>query len=668
LRLRLALIFTAVALLYAGPALLPGRVLLPVDAPRDALAWKRDPALRVRVSNSLLSDPVVQFAVWDGEVRRMLSRGEMPWVNRFAGDGGPLFANPQTALFSPFTWPRLLFGLHGWALAALLKLIVAALCAYWLARELDVAPNDAIVSAIVYACSGEMIVWLLFPHTNVLAFLPGFLAACLCLIRQPEEKHAALVIVFAALITAGGHPETLLVGVGGCIVFLIWSSERSHKWGLLGAIPAAVGSLFGFLLLGVVLVPFALLVQNSDAAAARALTVHPFRIWTVISQFVPGILGSPLRGELDLTALPHAEAFSIRAGAFVGAIVLIAIAVAWRELPDVLRRGLKIGAIALVVSWCPPGIERALRNVPMIRLLALEYCATLFILFAAMAAGPALRVLASRPRRKLGLLLVIAGAALLVAGIIPALPPMRPTLVSMAHDLIVQLKASGQLQQASSVYEQRLTYYLAAAGATALRRIALPGLIWLLGGIGLILGRHRIVVLAALAELFAFGLGFNPAVPLSDAPPMPSAIAKIRSLDPHGRWLIAANFEVFPANLGTNYGVRDVVSYDVLTSKPRVDELLAAGYDPLLHTIPRQLSPANLAVLARLGVRYVINSDGSVTEVSNTIPQPMPVNTRPAGIELGAMLSIAAFLLCIGWLRLYRSTSDTIPTWSDVHS
>jgi hypothetical protein len=180
----------------------------------------------------------------------------------------------------------------------------------------------------------------------------------------------------------------------------------------------------------------------------------------------------------------------------------------------------------------------------------------------------------------------------------------------------------------------------------------------------LILGRHRIVVLAALTELFAFGLGFNPAVPLSDAPPIPSAIAKIKSLDPHDRWLIAANFEVFPANLGTNYGVRDVVSYDVLTSKQRTDELLAAGYDPLLHTIPQQLSPANLAALARLGVRYVINRDGSVTEIPNTIPQPIPANNRPAGIELGAMLSLIAFVLCIGWLRLYRSTSDAIPTWS----
>jgi hypothetical protein len=664
LRLRLALIFAAVALLYAGPALLPGRVFFPADLLRDSLAWKRDPSVRVRVSNSILSDPVVQFEPWNAEVRRMVARGEMPWVNRFAGDGGPLFANPQTALFSPFNWPPLLLGMHGWVFAGLLKLFFAALGAYWLARELEVGRDEAIVSGLVFACCGLMIVWLLHPHTNVLALLPGFLAACLRLIRQPEQKHAALVIALAALLTAGGHPETLMAGVLSAIAFLLWHCERTHKWGGLGTMPALTGSLFGFLLMAVVTLPFALIAQSSYTALARPSVAHPFRLWTVVSQLVPGILGSPLRGELDLTALPQAEPFSIRAGAFIGAIVLLAIVVAWRELPHALRRGLKIGLVGLLISWCPPGIDRAFHNVPLIRLMALQVWATPFVLFASIAAGPALFILTSRPRRKLGVLLAIAGLAMLIAGVLPALPPMRPTLVSIAHDVIERLKATGHLQQATSVYEQRLTYYLAAAGATALRRIALPGLMWLIAGIALLRGKRKLVIGAALIELFAFGIGFIPSVPIGDVPPMPAAIAQIKKLDPDNRWLVAANFEVFPANIGTSYGVRDVVSYDVLTSKRRTEELIKAGYDPLLHTIPLQLSPDNVAALARLGVRFVINRDGSVTEIPDAFPQPLPTNARPDGIELGFVISLLAFGICIGWLRLYRSSFDTIPSWS----
>jgi hypothetical protein len=557
-------------------------------------------------------------------------------------------------------------------IAGLLKLFVAAICAYWMARELEVEHQQAIVSAIVYACCGEMIVWLLYPLTNVLALLPGFLAACLRLIRQPEGKHAALVIVFAALITAGGHPETLMVGVLTAIAFLIWHSERTHKWGLLGAMPAFVGSFFGFLLLAVLIVPFALITQSSYAAAARPNLAHPFRLWTALSQILPGILGTPLRGELDLTALPRVEPYSIRVGAYIGALVLLAIVVAWRDLSPILRRGLKIGVVALVLSWYPPGIDHALRNVPLIRLLALQYCAAAFVIFASAAAGPALYALASRPRKKLGVLLAVAGLALLLAGVLPALPPMRPTLLSITHHMIDMLKARGHLQQASAVYEQRLAYYLAAAGMTALRRIALPGLLWLIAGIALLKGNRQLVTAMALLELITFGLGFNPSVPIAEKPATPNAVIAIKQKDPTNRWLIAANAEVFPANIATAYGLRDVVSYDTLTSKSRTEELIAAGYDPVLHTIPLQLLPANLAALERLGVRFVINRDGSVTELPNVIPQPIPVNTRPDGIELGAIISLLALALCIGWLRLYTqrdpSTTLRMTRESDVHS
>jgi hypothetical protein len=140
---RIVLLFLVVALLYAGIGLLPGRTFAPLDLPLDADAWKPDPTQRLRVSNTLLGDVVVQFVAWDREILRLFSEGMPPWTNRFAGDGGPLFANPQTALFSPFTWPRLLFGLDGWAIMAILKVLAAGLCMYWLARELGIESRSS---------------------------------------------------------------------------------------------------------------------------------------------------------------------------------------------------------------------------------------------------------------------------------------------------------------------------------------------------------------------------------------------------------------------------------------------------------------------------------------------------------------------------------------------
>ncbi|HJQ41429.1 MAG TPA: hypothetical protein VKB93_30175 [Thermoanaerobaculia bacterium] len=642
---RAGLLFLAVGMLYVAPGFLPGRTFAPLDILNDLGAWNRDPAHRVRPANSLLSDVVVQFIPWDQEIRRMFADGELPWVNRFAGEGAPLFANLQTALFSPFTWPRLLFGLDGWAVMALLKLLAAALCAYWLARELDVAPAQAIVSALVYATSAYMIVWLLYPITNVFALLPGLAAAALRLMKTPSTRNAALVILFAALCTAGGHPETLFIGVAGIFVFLAWEAEKRPELGIGAIVPSLVGALLGFLLLFVQLAPFFALVRDSYASATRPHLAHPFRPWAIVSQVLPGVLGSPLRGELDLTQVVGADDFSHRVGGFAGALVLLACILAWRSLAPALRRGLIIGFIGLIVSWSPPGFWLVLKHAPIVRVVALEYGVVLFVLFASIAAGPAIAIVAARKRANIGFTMILVGSFVLLAGVFPASPAARPALTNLARIRIAQLRASGHLQQPAEVYEQRLAYYLAAAGTISVRRVAVPGALCLLAGISLLMRRRRTLVFsaAAVAELIAFGIGFNPAVRMTAYPPLPFAAA-----DP-----IASNLEVFPPNLGTMYGLRDIVSYDVLMSRARVEQLTAAGYNPLTHSFNPMLSLEEKRSLGALGVRSFISRAG-VEALPATAPPPIPANDPPRGIVAGVIVSLIALALSAGWLRLYR--------------
>jgi len=670
---RTLLLFLGIALLYAGLGLLPGRTFAPIDVPLDFDAWKHDPTQRVRVSNSLLADVVVQFVPWDREILRLAARGEWPWVNRWAGDGGPLFANPQTALFSPFTWPRLLFGLDGWAVMAILKILAAAFCAYWLARELDVPRPQAMFSALVYATAGYTVVWLLYPITNVFTLLAGLAAAALRLMKFPTIHNAFFVIAFAALCTAGGHPETLFLGVLGIWVFLIWEAEKRRDLGLGAIVPSTVGAALGFLIMAVQLAPFLALLGDGYAEVLRPRIEHPFRIWGIVSQVLPGILGSPLRGELDLTAVPLAENFNLRAGGFIGAIVLMAIVLAWRDLSPTLRRGLVIGGIALVASWYPPGLWPVLRHVPVLRVLTLEYGVALFVLFGSMAAGPALFMLATRRRRKLGTVVAAAGLLALLAGLVPLVSP--GTVTSAARNGIEQLRARGHLRQSAEVYEQRLGYYMNAAGLTTFRRLALPGACWLLAGLALALPLRRrggLLTIAAAAELFAFGVGFNPAVRMDNIPREPDVIREIRLRDPARMFLLAEHFEVFPANLSTLYGVRDAVSYDALNTKRRVEQLLPRGYDPLLHTFNPILAPKEVERLGSLGVRWVLSRGDvagasriagppppavGVYEVPNAEPVPTPPNKRPAGMVLGMVISAIAIFASAGWLRLY-----TIPS------
>ena len=137
-------ILALAALVYAGPGFLPGRVLLPLDHLADIGVWKTNPAERRPVANRLLSDPILQFHPWDTAARRALASGRFPWRNPYAGEGEPLFANPQSALLSPFTWPRLLFGPRGWAVTVFAKLLLAGLGVFLLTREMGASARAAV--------------------------------------------------------------------------------------------------------------------------------------------------------------------------------------------------------------------------------------------------------------------------------------------------------------------------------------------------------------------------------------------------------------------------------------------------------------------------------------------------------------------------------------------
>ena len=664
-----ALFFGLVALVFTFAGFLPGRVLVPMDLTRDVGAWKPDPTVRAPVSNSLLSDAVLQFVPWDTQVRRSLATGEMPWSNPYAGRGAALFANPCAAIFSPFTWPRLLFGLGGWALSVFGKLLLSGLGVYWLMRELGEKGAAPYCSGLVFAASGFSVVWGLHPQTNVSAVLPLLAAAVVRFLTRPAWGSAFLIILFAALATAGGHPETLAVGVIAIVAF----AGATRRPPVRIALRALACMLAGFLLLGIQLVPFGILLSRSRILEQRsAAAPGSFRTFALVGQVLPGALGSPLRGELDLTgAIPGSENFNMRNQAFIGLLGLLLILLSFRRLPPVWRRGLLIGAGALLLSWRLPGLRSVLRAAPLLSKAAPEYWAFGFVLMAAMAAGPALTsVAASDGGRRAGVGLMVAGAALALAGLAPSLPVLRPVAVRAARRAVERMRSEGLLRQPESVYEARLPRYLSSGRGTAARRLALPGLFWVLGGCGLLARRRRLPILScALAgELFAFGAGYLPAVPRSSIPADPPALRDLKRLDPGERWMIAADADVYPPNLGTLARVRDIRSYDVLNDRRLMADLRGAGYDELSASFPSTLPPEKLQALARLGVRYFLTRrripggrlagggappEVGVYELGMTGPAPpMPTNSRPDGLLAG--LLVTAFPALAGLVVCFR--------------
>jgi hypothetical protein len=650
------------ALLMTLPGLLPGRVMLPLDHPRDLEAWKPDPNTRFAISNKIVSDPVYEYYAWDVEIRRLLRSGELPWRNRWAADGAHLFANPETVLLFPATWPRLLFGGRGWAVTVLLKLWLAALGMWWLSTLLTGRARLAIAAGIVYACCGYATVWLLFPHINVLASLPWLMATTLRFLEEPRRRNAAALIATAALATAGGHPETLFHGVLAIAAFAVPFAIR-RRVGMRTALTAVAAAACGFLLIAIQLVPFALALKESDIVVTRAGEAHPgFRPFAVAAQILPGFLGSPLRGELDLSGIrqPAAENFNERTAGFIGAITLLLLAFGWKRVEREHRIAILIGVVALLIAWRLPVIRNIVDVLPLFSIAANERVAFVFAFFASATLPAFLIAAAAEPRRRIGIALAILAAIVALGAIAVALPQSRPVLMSTARRGIENLRARNYLNKPAQVYEQRLEGYITGARGTTARRVALPAFFLALAGVALARRTHRVelLTLALAGEMLGFSWGYNPAIHEREIAPVPPSIEAVRQLDPQNTWLIAAGYTTYDANLGTLHRVRDARSYDVLQTHERISQM-AAGFDRNLRAFPPILTAPQIEGLAKLGVRWFLSRDASpglrlagggpppavgVWEIPNAATVAWPANEPPDGLMAGAMVTLIAMI------------------------
>jgi hypothetical protein len=664
------------ALLETGTGCLPGRLSVPLDLLHDLGPWKADPDARVPVSNRLLSDIVLQQVPWNAYARRMLAAGDVPFVNPHQGAGEPFLSNPQTSLFSPLAWPSIVLAERGFSLAVLARFLLAGFSMLALARELGASEVAASVSAFVYLSCGYSVVWAEYPLGAVSAVLPLFALTLVRLARRVTRGRVTAAVGAAALMTAGGHPETLMHGVAGVFAWLAWDLAARRD----PLVPRTVGSgrrvaiacgaaALGFLLLSIVNVPFLAAVGDSQRAAGRrAAGTGPFRAAAAAAHVLPGAFGSPLAGELDLSdANPGLENFNERLAGYVGVVAALAVALAYRRLPHPLRRGVVVGVVALLASLRVPLLASALAFLPGFSLAANERLGLVFAFFIALAAGPSLEIVAAaRPPRGQGVALLAAGALLALGGALPSVPLARPALESTARAAITRLRASGRLPGTQERYEARLASYLGSARAMAIRRVSLPGACWMLAALGLLARRRRaLLLLAGLAgELLVFGLGFTPSIRAADLPSEPAALRDLRRLDPDSRWRIACGPGIYPPDLATRDGLHDVASYDAIGDRPFSAHLTALGWEGTMEGFRTPRRPESMHGLAELGVRFLLSREEvpgcpriggdappavGLYEIAGAAPPRFAENRPPplfaAGLALSGIALIASLLL-----------------------
>ena len=218
-------LLTVLPLLWFSPVLFTGNTLLPYDNLYQFEPWR---ALQPDIAphNGLLSDLVLENAVWKLHVSRTLGQGEFPLWNPQLFTGAPFFAAGQASVayfLSVLFYLLPIEAAYGWFTA--IQLAIAGINAYLLGRVLKLRSVAALFSGVAFQFSGFLIVSVVFSMVlAAAAWLPLLLAIIERVIQKQEEKGIAdfrpipYVIaggIVVGLVALAGHPEffyyTLLV-------------------------------------------------------------------------------------------------------------------------------------------------------------------------------------------------------------------------------------------------------------------------------------------------------------------------------------------------------------------------------------------------------------------------------------------------------------------------
>lgn len=256
---------------------------------------------------------LLQFWPWHHLVKMSLLAGEWPLWNPLLGNGAPLLANLQTAVFYPLNLLYLVLPVeHALTFSIVLHLILAGLFMYLYTRHLGLPPFAATFSGVTYMLSGYMIGRTQFvPMVNAAAWLPLLLLFSERLATRRSRLDSLWLGLLLAVQLLAGHAQlwfyTLWL-IGPYILFRSWQmrNERmANRRSLLHSfaysliyLVFAVG--LAMLLAAVQLLPTAEFTtqspRSSGAERVFALT-YSLWPWRLLTLLAPNFFGHPATGN-----------------------------------------------------------------------------------------------------------------------------------------------------------------------------------------------------------------------------------------------------------------------------------------------------------------------------------------------------------------------------------
>lgn len=598
-------VLVAVAL-YLAPALLPGRVLLPLDIVATRWPPWQDAGEAAAVHNPLISDPVAYMVPIRHFAVSSLRGGDWPLWNPQTLGGTPFTYNTQAGLFYPLSLLFYLLPLPAaWDAVILLQMVLGGLFMQAYLRRLGVARAAAVFGAWLFLFNGVMVVWLEWQVVHAaVVWLPLQLWLVERLLAAPDApaaRRAALAAgVAVALPWLNGHWNwtlylSLLLGA-----YLLWRGVGLWRGGNKTLPPGRMALLLlpvlvGIGLAAVQIVPAVVYLAQSHRAPftwAEAQARGLGRIPAIL--FVPDFYGHPVAQ----TWHGPPEMNYNEATAYVGVLPWLLAALAlWRRRDGMTRFWGAVLVVGLLWTLGTPAY-RLLHALPVFDGLFPSRAAVLVSVSAAVLAAFGLdQLMATRKMRGDGAVvaLVAGGMAAVVVGTVgvirPNLAPLRPDLLTFAALLV------GSLVIVAGRRVGRLSPAALAAAA----------LLWL------------------AVDLGQFGLGYNTIGRTADFYP-PTAVDRFLQAQP-GPLRIASlpQGEAYPPNASLMAGIANLSGYEPGVPANVVAYLDAAEGGPTIR-FDRKLLPLDAVaspLLDALNVRYIVTTgDRFGTTAQPVAPAP----------------------------------------------
>jgi hypothetical protein len=621
-----AVIYAVLSIVMVGPGLLPGRTLSPSDFLYNDAPWQAErPASVTGIgSNFELVDITEVFQPFLRYNRATLPT--MPLWNPYISGGRPYLGNSQSAVFSPFNLPAYI--LPFWtslAVIAALKLFLAALGTFALARRLGMRFGGALLSGLIFAFGTFFIVLLMWNETAIFPILPWLLLLIDMLVAAPTLLAGAGAALLVSLTYLGGHPETTFHILIAAVAFFVWRllvrmrSERGPPRTALTPVLAFLGSLIGgTLIAAVMIVPFAELLAHSNEYSRRVSAGADH--WP--ARYLGALFLHDYWGRA--TQQSNVAPFMQVRGWYAGALTLMLAPVALLIRPTLTRVGIALFAafsVCMVVGV--PPVFNAVVKLPGFSSTHNEPMIIYFLLCAALLAGWGLDELSNRelPTGRmrtliiagaLGVFLVpfvwMAGAGTLTAHHLGGALKVAWGFADPPHPLPFH-PVDGDIVRMSALLQ-----WIVLAG------IGLVLIVWRLRGRRPSLGVTAFVTAAVVlmvVDLFRANMGFNPAIARANASvPATGSIHYLESQRPN-RFVGASTstaFEPLPADLAMDFRLFDARGYDYPTEK-RYDTLWRqfVNNSPTLSqpTELAAINPQSLRALNLLSVSDVLVSPGA---------------------------------------------------------